>query len=53
GALAQVPGVAGCVVVGAFGWAARLSGRWLGAWLLAWPLTHLVPGLPWLEQRRR
>jgi rhomboid family GlyGly-CTERM serine protease len=30
----------GCVVVGAFGWTARVPLRASLAWLLAWPLTH-------------
>jgi rhomboid family GlyGly-CTERM serine protease len=41
--------LAGCIVVGAFGWAARLPRLWVGAWIGAWPVTHLallaVPGL--------
>lgn len=41
--------LAGCTVVGAFGWAARLPPRWAWAWIGAWPVTHLallaVPGL--------
>jgi rhomboid family GlyGly-CTERM serine protease len=44
-----VANVAGCAVVGAFGWAARLSRRWMWAWIAAWPIGHLallaVPGL--------
>lgn len=41
--------LAGCVVLAAFGWTARLPPRWTGAWLAAWPLGHLgllaVPAL--------
>ena len=41
--------LAGCVVVGAFGAAARLDRRWTVAWAAAWPMTHaglgLLPGL--------
>jgi rhomboid family GlyGly-CTERM serine protease len=41
--------LAGCVVVGAFGWAARLPRRWVWAWVGAWPVGQLallaVPGL--------
>jgi rhomboid family GlyGly-CTERM serine protease len=41
--------LAGCAVVAAFGWAARLPSRWAWAWIGAWPLMHLallaVPGL--------
>lgn len=39
----------GCIVVGAFGWAAHCSRRDAAAWSVAWPLTHLLlllhPGL--------
>lgn len=33
--------LAGCAVVAAFGWTARLPARAVGAWALAWPLTQL------------
>lgn len=34
--------LAGCVVVGAFGAAARCTPRDVAAWSVAWPLTHLL-----------
>jgi rhomboid family GlyGly-CTERM serine protease len=49
GGLHLAANLLGCAVVGAFGWAARLSPRWAWAWLGAWPVVHLallaVPGL--------
>lgn len=35
----------GCLVVGAFGWAARVPPRATLAWLVAWPLTHVALAL--------
>lgn len=37
-----VANLAGCSVVGAYGWAARVSLRDTAAWLVAWPLSHLA-----------
>jgi rhomboid family GlyGly-CTERM serine protease len=34
--------LAGCLVVGAFGWAARCTRRDVAAWSVAWPITHLL-----------
>jgi len=34
--------LAGCAVVGAFGWAAGCTRRDAAAWSVAWPLTHLL-----------
>ena len=34
--------LAGVLMLGALGWAARLPARAALAWLLAWPLTHLA-----------
>ncbi len=34
--------LAGCVVVAAFGWTARIGWRLTLAWLVAWPLGHLA-----------
>jgi rhomboid family GlyGly-CTERM serine protease len=37
--------LAGCAVVGAFGWAARVPMRAVCAWLAAWPLSHAALAL--------
>jgi rhomboid family GlyGly-CTERM serine protease len=37
--------LAGCAVVAAFGWAARVPVRASAAWLAAWPLTHAALAL--------
>ncbi len=34
--------LAGCLVVAAFGWTARVGWRLALAWLVAWPLVHLA-----------
>jgi rhomboid family GlyGly-CTERM serine protease len=37
--------LAGCAVVGAFGWAAHAGRREVLAWLLSWPLAHAALAL--------
>jgi rhomboid family GlyGly-CTERM serine protease len=40
-----IANLAGCAVVGAFGWAAHAGRREVLAWLLSWPLTHAALAL--------